>query len=385
MSRIKGGFGRTNETVSRWIFLLVLGFLILPWQAWAAGLTNLKAPEWVTENGYESMDGYAELAWKADLSGATGLFRLDETSEGENRFSYLEGDSVRIYRSVPGKYRFTLHACSRDVSGVPVCGKKSKELTLFVNAVETETLPAASIPAATSLLATAAADSVSGGPDQMRPGLWFNPDRSGHGYSFYWANRLALPESHSLHGFNYDLHGIWYTYEAKNVFAEPGSAGFYANFQPLAARMKLVRDGDNSYSGGIYVTRNGRETLEGSASVTFAADNTSALVEWSVDFKLQRLSGRDPIILLAGTDGSGVTNISHYAGTWNSASDASYQLVADVGSVSEAVEILFEDTAGDMTWVQAVNNGEPVSSLYKPLFLLCAQWLCTRITRRYHL
>ena len=362
MSRKNGGFGRTNKAVSRWIFLLVLYFLVLPWQACAAGSKPPKAPEWVTESGYRSMDGYAELAWAADPGGAMGLFRLDESSARENRSSYVEGDSVRIYRSVPGKYRFTLRACSRNASGVPACGKKSKKLTLFVNAVEAETLPAASSPAATSLRASSAADSVSGGPDQMRPGLWFNPERSGHGYSFYWANRLALPESHSLHGFNYDLHGIWYTYEAKNVFAEPGSAGLYSNFQPLAARMKLVRDGDNSYSGGIYVTRNGRETLEGSASVTFGADNTSALVEWSVDFKLQRLSGRDPITLLAGTDGSGLSNISHYAGTWNSTGDASYQLVTDVGSVSEAVEILFEDAAGDMTWVQAVNSGEPVSA-----------------------
>ncbi|MEE4217032.1 MAG: hypothetical protein V2I48_05435 [Xanthomonadales bacterium] len=227
MSRKKGGFGRTNKTVSNWISLLLIGFLILPLQAWSAGSKNPEAPEWITESGYRSMDGYAELAWKADSNGIAGLFRLDESSKGENRSSFVEGDNVRIYRSVPGKYRFTLRACSRNANGVPFCGKKSKKLTLFISAVEPEVLPGVGNPLATSLRTTSAADSVAGGPDQMRPGLWFNPDRSGHGYSFYWANRLALPESHSLHGFNYDLHGIWYTYEAKNVFDETGAGGFF--------------------------------------------------------------------------------------------------------------------------------------------------------------
>ena len=64
--------------------------------------------------------------------------------------------------------------------------------------------------------------STNGGPEQLLPGHWFNLAKDGHGWSFYWSNRLALPQDDPLFGNSYDLVGIWYTHEAKLSEPVPG-------------------------------------------------------------------------------------------------------------------------------------------------------------------
>ncbi len=54
-----------------------------------------------------------------------------------------------------------------------------------------------------------------GGPGEMIPGEWWDPDRSGTGWSFYWANELRYPSLHEdLYKDAYDLIAVWYTYRA---------------------------------------------------------------------------------------------------------------------------------------------------------------------------
>ncbi len=201
---------------------------------------------------------------------------------------------------------------------------------------------------------------VVGGPDELRPGLWYNPARGGHGWSFYWSNRLALPESHALHGNEYDLLGLWYTYEAKSRhFVESPAGWVYEDYRPLAARLRLVQTGPQDYAGGVYITRNGLEVQVGSASVSFGDSSDSAVVNWTVDFKLQRLSDIDPIENLVGSQEGAENNISHYSGIWEREGDARYTVVDNIGSFSEAIEILYSDSMGDAAWIQAANSEVP--------------------------
>ena len=165
--------------------------------------TELDAPRWESPHSMLSDDGFADLQW----SGASDhvLYRLTEFQDNEERISFLEGRQVRIYRAVPGSYEFRLQACAREKGGLPVCGKQSKRLTLEVSAALLEKALASGGELISGNASMGATDTLPGGPDQLRPGLWYNPDRDGHGYSFFWANRLSLPESNALHGFSYDL------------------------------------------------------------------------------------------------------------------------------------------------------------------------------------
>ena len=318
-----------------------------------AGTELPDPPAWRVEPALVSEDGYAELEWQAAADTGATLFRLHELGDELDRESYVEGSGVRIFRSEPGQYSFYLRACTRDGDGFPACGKRSRRLVVTItgNGPRTEV--------AQSQRSLVTADAPPGGPMQLRPGLWYSPDRNGHGFSFYWANRLALPETHQLHGFEYDLHGVWYTYEAKAAAQEGLTTWRYFDYQPLAARLRLVRDGTDRFSGGVYVMRNGQETLAGTAIVRFGADNASADVDWSVDFKFQRLQGQDSLIPLAGSLPTIDDDNSHYAGIWNEAAAGSYQVIDDAGAYSEAVQILFADSSGDPTWIQAANDGSP--------------------------
>jgi hypothetical protein len=324
-------------------------------------------PAWSTGDRLTSDDGYAELTWQSAGDGQVELYRLTESRDGQELHGYVSGRRLLLYRVVPGSYSFWLQSCTRDTDGIPVCGRKSKRLTLDVSEAILGEFDGAAGGSAGSTAATRA-DAVPGGPDQLRPGLWFNPARHGHGFSFFWANRLALPETNALHGIGYDLHGIWYTYEAKSVTLSgsvtcdfensPGDCTWtYSDYRPLAARLRLVRDGANSYSGGIYIVRNGAEVMVGSASLLFSAGNTLASLDWSADFRHQRLSDRDDLEFLAGSNPAETVNATHYSGIWEPVYGGQIQFVDNIGSYSEAAEILFVDANGDPTWIQAVNEG----------------------------
>ena len=104
---------------------------------------------------------------------------------------------------------------------------------------------------------------------------------------FYWANRLSLPESHANFANVYDLIGIWYTYEAKSVYyeSEVCQCNLYDDYLPVTTELKLVKLNATTYSGGIWITRNGVPAQVGGASVVFGVDNTHATVKWWAQFK----------------------------------------------------------------------------------------------------
>ena len=323
---------------------------------------KLDPPSWLSDTKLSSDDGFAVLEWSADQQVQAVFFRLSESHSGSESSSYVEGMEIKIYRAQSGDYSFALQQCQRGEDGYPQCGKKSKKLTLTVaDSLERDVYATRDEGATVQLR-----DAVDGGPDQLSPGLWFNPERSGHGFSFYWANRLALPETNASHGYSYDLVGVWYTYEAKSRYLQDrrnclrrssGCTWVYEDYRPLAARLKLIKDGPSRYSGGLYAVRNGQETLEGTASITFGSDNRNAVVDWDMNFKLQHLSGSDELTLAAGAEPSETQNVTHYSGIWEPAAGSEIQVIDTIGSYSEAVNVLFQDAAGDPSWIQAVNEG----------------------------
>ncbi len=190
-----------------WAFLVLL-VVQGPGVAVAGG----PAPGWTVPLQQSSDDGYAELAWEAGGGKGAGLFKITETFRNEVTVHYMETTHLRAWRVEPGEYEFVLQSCVKANASVPDCGDASEPLMLVVNEVPPSPsgyeTAAAPLPVDSNLV-------TSGGPDQLQPGHWYNPAKSGHGWSFYWSNRLALPEGDPLFGNNYDLVGIWYTFEAK--------------------------------------------------------------------------------------------------------------------------------------------------------------------------
>jgi RHS repeat-associated protein len=326
-------------------------------------------PDWISASPLISNDGFATLRWSVGGTDSITLFRITQGSGAARQVSYVDRPELQLYRIEPGTYVFRVQACTRLPGGYPQCGKQSRALVLTVNDAANERSSPAPVPSALVQTANAA-----GGPDQLRPGLWHNPARSGHGWSFYWANRLALPESDALHGYEYDLVGFWYTYEAKVRYRDgppsceqqpfgPDCYWVYLDYRPVLAHLQLIRVGPDTYEGGIFITRNGVSVEHGSATVRFGADNVHASIDWNASFKLQALGGSDAIELLAGGNGSGTADASHYAGLWSRTGSAVPVVAADVGSSSEAVEVLFSDAAGDPGWIQASNAFPPVASV----------------------
>ncbi|MEJ8568906.1 putative Ig domain-containing protein [Elongatibacter sediminis] len=323
-------------------------------------------PRWINAQPVVSDDGHAVLRWTVDGNGRVPLFRLTEDHAGARRLGFTDVAEARLYRVRPGTYTFRVQACTRDASGYPDCGKPSKPLKLIISDAIEAGLSTPRPMHSQSLRVSTAAE----GPGLLTPGLWSNPDRSGHGWSFYWTSRLSLPESHELHGPGYDLVGFWYTYEAKARYLDgPGDCGeggggsecywVYDDYRPVVARLNLARTSAGTYSGSARITRAGGEFDSGNVTVTFDSAGTTAQVDWAMDFGRQHLEGEDTIRLLAGTDGSGDDLASHFAGLWSALSSDTALVAADVGSISEAVEVVFFDAAGDPGWMQASYYGDP--------------------------
>jgi RHS repeat-associated protein len=363
--------------VIKWFYALFMSFvsgplpLISPVAAADSDRSSLPAVAWSVPIRQTASDGYADLAWRTPSDPLHDFFRLTEQARDETRSIYVHGAALRIFRAAPGRYVFRLQACARDANSGPICGPASQMFTLVVSEeILEETADAAEARAAA--LVTGTGDTIIGGPDQMRPGLWQNPERAGHGWSFYWSNYLARPAGHELYGYYYDLVGLWYTFEAQSRFldgpksCQKGGKGgecswAFGNYRPWSARLKLIREAAGNYVGGIYVTRGGREVQAGSARIFFAAGNDRATIDWRMDFKYQSLAAVEEIEHLAGASPGGAENITHLGGLWQAPEDSGYTVAADLGQVRESFQIVFEDDLGDPTWVQAVNEVPPAA------------------------
>ena len=361
------GFAQLKKTLVSLPLFFALLLSIIPLDLSAqSGSPKLGKPKWVSSGSLFSDTGYGQLEWKQKPGEAVELFQLTEKFEGKTSYSFVSGRELNIYRSMPGQYEFRLSACVKDNNGYPDCGTRSPKLNFVVTeAIYDPYIEAANDAEVAELEAPAAAP---GGPDELRPGMWYNPAKSGHGWSFYWANRLALSSNPQN---AYDLYGIWYTYEAKTrtitQICEPPQphCGFEEelfNYRPVVATMQLIQTGSNTFGGGIYITRNGAAIYAGSATITFSGNETNATINWNAAFQHETLADQEAISLLVGEDSSPFGDPTDFAGLWNPDSGASYYIIDNIGTTSELVEVVFYDDDGDPVWVQAQSNQTPTQN-----------------------
>jgi len=324
--------------------------------------TGTAPPAWTVPVRITTDDGYAWLAWDVPPGESVSFFRMTEIFNGQSKIHYVEKTGLKARRVTPGKYEFIVQSCVKDASGLPDCGEPSATLTVKVgNAVMATLLTGGQ----TETGSATTSQSVDGGPDQLRPGDWYNPAKDGQGWSFFWANRLALPENDPSFGNSYDLFGTWYTYEAKLAQPEPECPAcppITDAYRPVVLVLKAVLTSPGTYGGSLYVSQNdGSEIWVGGADVIFGSNNRSATISWNANFKKESLSDSDPLTSLLGPDPTDYNNISHFSGLWKRSGNDSYFVVSDIGSAAELVNVVFHDDVGDPVWIQAVNINSPVS------------------------
>ena len=232
--------------VLSWRALLVL----VVFQSAGVAFADGPPPRWTVPVQQVSDDGYAMLAWETQGNENTGSFKITETFKKKVTVHYTEATRLRAWRVEPGEYEFVLQNCVKVDTRVPGCGSPSAPLSLSVQQAPPSKLP--------DELIIEPPQASPGGPGQMQPGHWYNPAKSGHGWSFYWSNRLALPQDDPLFGNNYDLVGIWYTFEAKYSGTTAGCAScppVTGAYRPVVLKLKAVSTGPQSYGGSLFVTQ----------------------------------------------------------------------------------------------------------------------------------
>lgn len=352
---------------------VLLGLVVLFFSGGAVA-GNGKLPQWDVPSGLSTDDGSFQLDWIAPDRGSSDqsdtFYKITENFAGnvdagieasESEY-FVDATQLLASRVVAGDYRFTLQACEKNNEGLPDCGKSPKDVTVTVTDAVIASLISEPLPP----MVSAPEPTPDGGPAEFRPGDWYNPAKSGHGWAFFWSNRLALAESSSLYGNTYDLVGVWYTYEAKHATAVSGCSWCVPTpsiYRPVALRIKAVMTASNTFSGTLVKTRsNGTSVSVGSAKIIFGSDRIHASVQWSANFKKESLADTDAIELFHGPDPGNTNSISHMSGMWESANDSRYYAVSDIGSSAEVDAVIFHDSAGDPTWIQAVNSRIPTSN-----------------------
>jgi len=361
------------RAASRWrkclapYFLLLISALPIPGLAGA-----LPEPFWSVEPAISTDDGHADLHWAVEGSDPVEFFRLTERFDGKSAVHFVDHPTTRLYRNEPGTYEFWVQACTRDSAGYPNCGSMSPRLELTVTEAVQD-------------LQTGPAQGRTKPPGQVRspsgfaPGRWHNPDREGHGWSFYWKSRLFHHPSHPEYGDAWDLLGVWYTYEARLKYAAvpgtcpgPNCTWIYDDYRPVYARMWLTKVNSHQYHGSVYITRSNIQTNVGSLSVTFGQNSSTAELLWGASFRWQNLTGSDDIELLVAPDANPIDNPAHYSGLWALPPDEEYLVAHALGWTSESVEVMFEDEDGQPAWIMATGD-DPVAGNTELCFFYVAQ------------
>ena len=348
ISAVCDGFNVDSFKKVNWLNAFSWAFVVLlTFQYSSTAYAANSSPRWTVPVQQTSDDGYALLAWELAAGDESGLFKITETFRDKVTVHYTESTDLRAWRVEPGEYEFVLQSCVKTDTGMPDCGSPSSSLLLEVTEAVTSTLIAQSGSEDTP---QDAVGNANGGPDQLLPGHWFNPAKDGHGWSFFWANRLALPQDDALFGNSYDLVGLWYTHEAKLSEAVPGCSfcsPVTSAYRPVVLTLKAVSTGSGSYVGGLYLSRSdGSELWVGSADVIFGSNKANATVNWSANFKKESLTDSDPLVFLLGSDPADTTNISHFSGHWQRSGEDRYLVVTNIGDIAEVVTVVFM-----MIWV----------------------------------
>ncbi len=79
-----------------------------------------------------------------------------------------------------------------------------------------------------------------GGPDQLPPGEWYDPDYAGTGWSFYWNS--GIDPLQGIFGETYDLFAFWFTYEERDGVWTPVW---------LYSVLKLDQGSNDTYRGSL--------------------------------------------------------------------------------------------------------------------------------------
>ena len=114
----------------------------------------------------------------------------------------------------------------------------------------------------------------SGGPADLIPGDWWDPNRAGTGWSFFWASKFRYPSIHEEYGNTYDLIAFWYTYRRIEGYWQP-----YWYFAQLKQEAGV-------FKGAIYQPRFGHPDGHlnvGTLTVQFDGTDSPYLVPVSVD------------------------------------------------------------------------------------------------------
>ena len=354
------------------------------------------APNWVGPTQIESDDGYADLRWEASGSEPVDLFKIQEKTQGQPREYFLTGLSQLFYRVEPQDYEFKIAACQKHDVGDINCGPWSNKLTLtvtegiFGGQGAEEEIESPSEIAGSAVSAAPLPDGF-GGPDEMQPGMWWNPAKPGHGWSFYWANQLALP---SMPSNEYDLYAHFFTYEAKTTdcidlpFGEPCNPNIMSrDYRPVVLEAKLALE-NGTYTGHFVIHQSdGSSPSAGPVKLTFRANNKLADIEWSATFRFQSFSNISETIELLFDDGHEVSAPSDLSGHWTqSSSGFQPYVVENIGHDLdtppyhgvEVVQVVFLDDGADNpgdnfdvlgrpTWIQAESFPTMVSEAETPL------------------
>ncbi len=120
-----------------------------------------------------------------------------------------------------------------------------------------------------------------GGPGDLKPGEWWDEDRSGTGWSFYWASDLRYSSVHEQYGDTYDLIAVWFAYKKFDGDESWRPVWYYS-------QLKFEEEsgtGDELYQGNLlYPQANGDHIEVGSLLINFSSqpDSDNQTVDISV-------------------------------------------------------------------------------------------------------
>ncbi len=244
---------------------------------------------------------------------------------------------------------------------------------------------------------------VAGGPGDLLPGMWWNPELSGTGWHFYWANNLGLPSNHENYSNTYDLIGYWLAYrEIRGVWTP---TWFQTRLKQVAG--KDYFEGDITYqeknpttndistidTGNLQVLFSTGEGEDSNrhATLVFDIDYESSLTGFSEGNLFTQITSADdlgpysPLVdengfevldgtlrleiqdfaigVMGGEDGGEVINTNtfgppndddHYSGLWQN-NDKSVSFLTWIEHNMEMSTVATFDNDGVPIWVQAVN------------------------------
>lgn len=214
--------------------------------------------------------------------------------------------------------------------------------------------------------------SISGGPGDMRPGNWWNPEQGGTGWHFYWASELRYPSIHENYGKTYDLLAYWLAYKEVNGVWTP--TWFFSH-------LKQADEGSFFQGEVLYVTydKNSNTTSPenvGQLQVHFnnnESDNEKVTVSFDMDYSNGVFTGEGQCdnggalgqcayelqhYSIGNVPGNVGNDADHYSGAWwhyndDGTLDESMTWLTWIDDKVEVTSLATYDTQGEPVWLQA--------------------------------